>query len=78
MFRALDGVGDHRALYHIPNNIIFYLELNSNMRAQHARQLIVDKGVLPYFITVDFILIPDIPEYAVCEQGIYNFKTPAV
>ena len=25
LFRALDGVGDHRALYHIPNNIIFYL-----------------------------------------------------
>ena len=25
LFRALDGVGNHRALYHIPNNIIFYL-----------------------------------------------------
>ena len=22
LFRALDGVGDHRALYHVPNNII--------------------------------------------------------
>ena len=25
LFTALDGVGDHRALYHIPNNINIYL-----------------------------------------------------
>ena len=26
LFMALDGVGDHRALYHVPNNIIATLE----------------------------------------------------
>ena len=34
LFTALDGVGDHRALYHIPNNIIFYLDKNFQLEIE--------------------------------------------
>ena len=46
LFSALDGVGDHRALYHVPNNYYIYLDMT-----QLPKKARFDSRIRQYILT---------------------------